>query len=412
MPLISITLPTHRRPHLLETAIASVVGQVGFDDFELVVSDNSADACAEETVQKFKDPRVRYVNTGKELDVYASWNFAVDQARGRYTFLFADDDAFLPDGLERIHAALQRYAMPQYLGLSVGWYARPTFLRGKANSLRVDEKFAREGLAEPEQLLKEYFGFGRPSASATYVLLDEAVRQRIRERGLPIYLPLFPDYALQGMALALCDSAANMKEPTLLHGYASESLGEHYCYPRKNIAWPAPAGETSVFRHSPVSGYTFSNGWLETMLRVQAALPEVGMLDIDAVTFMRAYAGELLSEGTWRDTSADTEQFLQYLEQLPQDGSAEVFATIGQLVLQLHAMLETQPWKNIRVGPDEWLRGDEYGFTDILGAAAQAADIYERKRRRASELNELVRLAQDPGIVGRRLAMKSLGRCG
>src|SRR6187401_1422354 len=43
MPLISIVLPTHRRAHLLETALASVVNQVGFDDFEVAVSDNSAD---------------------------------------------------------------------------------------------------------------------------------------------------------------------------------------------------------------------------------------------------------------------------------------------------------------------------------------------------------------------------------
>src|SRR5262245_3190200 len=35
MPLISIVLPTHRRAHLLETALRSVVNQVGFDDFEV-----------------------------------------------------------------------------------------------------------------------------------------------------------------------------------------------------------------------------------------------------------------------------------------------------------------------------------------------------------------------------------------
>lgn len=393
MPLISIVLPTHRRAHLLETALRSVVNQVGFDDFEVVVSDNSADACAEATTRRFDDPRIRYVNTGADLDVYASWNYAIDRAEGKYTFLFADDDAFLPDGLSKIHDALVRYRMPDYLGLSVGWYSRPGFKRGPANAIKFDENYTREGLEAPEKLLKEYFGFGRPSFSATYTLVDESVRAKIRERGLKLFLPLFPDYALQAMALSFARTAAGMAEPTLIHGYAVESLGEHYCYPRKNVVWPAPAGEDKVFRHSPVGGYTFSNGRLETMLRVQDALPETASIDIDGMSFLQFYGRELLFEGNWRDITADAEGYVRYIRSHGEPQKGAIMGALKGLLLQLVTMVELRAWEHVKVGPDEWMRGDEHEFSDIVSAANKGRELYEARCKRSVFLKEVVRIA-------------------
>jgi glycosyltransferase involved in cell wall biosynthesis len=396
MPLISIVLPTHHRAHLLETALQSVRAQVGFNDFEVVISDNSENASAEAVSARFtSDSRIRYVNTGKDLDVYASWNFAIDQAKGKYSFLFADDDAFLPDGLSKIHTALVRYRMPEYFGLSVGWYARPGFRRAPANTIKFDENYTREGSESPERLAQEYFAFGRPSFSATYTLIDEAVRNRIRSRGLPLFLPLFPDYALQGMALCLAKSAASMREPTLIHGYAVESLGEHYCYPRKNIAWPPPAGEAKAFRHSPVGGYTFSNGRLETMLRVQAALPETAHIEIDGLAFLAAYGRELVIEGTWRDVTRDAEEYIRYVRSLREPEKTRILSTLKGPLLQLCALVELRAWDHMKVGPDEWLRGDEHGFDDIVSAAARGRDLYEAKCERARLMKESVRQANE-----------------
>ncbi len=400
MPLISIVLPTHRRAHLLQTALASITAQSGFDDFEVVVGDNSADACAEATTRRFDDPRIRYFNTGRDLDVYASWNFAAQQATGKYTFLFADDDAFLPDGLARIHAALERYHMPDYLGVTAGWYARPSFKRGIPNSVRFEDSYAREGLEDPQKLLREYFAFGRPSFSATYVLIDESVRDEIRARKLPLYLPLFPDYALQGVALAFARTAAGMREPTLMHGYAVESLGEHYCYPRKNLEWPAPAGEDQVFRHSPLKGYTFGNGRLETMLRVQEALPETAHIDIDGMAFLAHYGRELVGEATWRDITKDAEGYIRYVRSLSEPQKTQMLTALRGPLLQLCALVELRSWDHVRVGPEEWLRGDEYDFEDILGAAARARGLYEAKCERTAVLKESVRRVNEPQQSG------------
>jgi glycosyltransferase involved in cell wall biosynthesis len=390
MPLLSIVIPTRRRAHLLETALRSALAPSGFDDFEIVVSDNSVDACAEATTKRFDDPRVRYFNTGVDLDVYASWNAAMGHASGKYTFLFADDDAFFSDGLARIHAALVRYEMPEFLGLCAGWYSRPGFKRGPHNALKFEEGWTREGREAPDKLLREYFGFGRPSFSATYVMIDEAVRDRIRARGLPIFLPVFPDYALQGVALALAKSAAVMSEPTLIHGYAVESLGEAYCYPRKTLEWPAPAGEDKVFRHSPLGGYTFTNGRLETMLRVQEALPETAHLDIDGLSFLGLYGRELIIESTWRDVTADAEQYVRYVRTLVEPMRTQVMTALKDPLLQLCAMVEAKVWERIHVGPDEWMRGEEHAFDDIVSAAAKARELYAAKLERSQVLKDVL----------------------
>jgi glycosyltransferase involved in cell wall biosynthesis len=395
MPLISIVLPTHRRPHLLKTALASIMQTTGFDDYEVVVGDNSADASAEPVVKAFDDSRIRYFNSGKDLDIYGSWNFAIGNAKGNYTFLFADDDAFLPDGLAKIAEALERYRMPDYLGLTAGWYSRPGFKRGPENAIKFDENYTREGLEPPAALLREFFGFGRPSFSPTYTMVNEAVRDRIRARNLPLFLPLFPDYSLQAMALAVAKTAAGMKEPTLIHGYAVESLGEQYCYPRKNIVWPAPAGEDKVFRHSPVHGYTFSNGRLETMLRVQEALPETAPIDIDGIAFLKFYGRELLFEATWRDVTKDAEEYVRYVRSLGEPHKTQAFTAMKGPLLQLCAMVELRAWEHTQIGPDEWMQGSEQGFDDIVSAAQKGRELYEAKCRRAEVLREAIRRATD-----------------
>jgi hypothetical protein len=277
----------------------------------------------------------------------------------------------------------------------LGCYARPGFGRAPANTLKFDETWQREGLEPPAALAREYFAFGRPSFSATYMLIDEAIRERIRSRGLPLFLPLFPDYALQGMALCLAKSAASMHEPTLIHGYAVESLGEHYCYPRKNIAWPAPAGEARVFQHSPVGGYTFSNGRLETMLRVQHALPETAHIEIDGVAFLAAYGRELVMEGTWRDVTQNAEEYIRYIRSLREPQKTQVMSKLKGPLLQLCALVEMRAWEKLSVGPDEWIRGDEHGFDDIVGAASHARELYQARCTRAEVLKESVRRANE-----------------
>ncbi|MBH24537.1 MAG: hypothetical protein CMH57_08810, partial [Myxococcales bacterium] len=275
MPQISIIIPTRNRAHLLRYALQSAVEQEGFTDYEVVVSDNSLEQTAAPVAEAWADhPRVRYVHTGADLDVYASWSFALRQARGEYSFLLADDDSLLPNALATLSRAIRGYGQPDFVGVASCWYSHPSRKAPPHNAVSFDHSWTGEGLRDPREMLKLFFSFGRPSFSPTYVMISRHVREALEARGVDPYMPLYPDYAMMACSLALSRTAAVLRTPTVLHGYAAESLGEHTFGRDRTESWEALVGKKDLFERSPLEGYFFTNGWLETLVRVKAALPE------------------------------------------------------------------------------------------------------------------------------------------
>jgi hypothetical protein len=382
MVLISVVIPTRDRPELLEKALHSVLNQRGFDDFEVVVSDNSTDDRSRAVVEALDDPRICYVETGGELDVYQSWNFALRVAQGRYTLLLADDDGFLPDGLACIAQALERWSYPQFLGLAAGWYSAPNRMQPPRNALRFDMDWQKEGTRDPRQMIKEFFCFGRPSFSPTYIMVAREITEELYRRGVQPYLPAYPDFAFNAMALGLAKTAAVMREPVLLHGYTPESLGENAFGPRQRVEWDPPAGEPHIFRLSPLKGYYFINGWMETLLRCQEALPEeLGEVQLPWLGFIQRYCEMIYQEGHWRDVTQDANGVGSYISSMPDEVRVEVLRQVGEILRKIQRVVEVRAWEHVDGQWDEWWDGQRYGFSDILGCAAQARALYEQARR-------------------------------
>jgi glycosyltransferase involved in cell wall biosynthesis len=107
-PLVSVLVPTFRRPALLPKALASLHAQTGVDAgmVEVVVVDNCPDGSAAATVGAFiaahpGDPAVRYVHEPRPGISHAR-NRALAAARGRFV-LFLDDDQEATPGLIRAY---------------------------------------------------------------------------------------------------------------------------------------------------------------------------------------------------------------------------------------------------------------------------------------------------------------------
>ena len=105
-PAISVILLSYNRPHYVKQAINSVLWQT-FEDFELVIVENSTDNITRDVIKSYKDERLRVFyedptteERHKECIVSVYNNKYIDIAQGKYIFFFCDDDILFPNCLE------------------------------------------------------------------------------------------------------------------------------------------------------------------------------------------------------------------------------------------------------------------------------------------------------------------------
>lgn len=103
MPRVSVVVPTYLRPHFLVKALTSLQTQT-LADFEVLICDNGADPATEEVVRSFSDDRFFYHPRPQNLGMLRSAMLGFAAARSPLVMKVDDDDALLPDALERLVA--------------------------------------------------------------------------------------------------------------------------------------------------------------------------------------------------------------------------------------------------------------------------------------------------------------------
>lgn len=137
-PLVSVIVPTHNRPHLLEAAVDSVVRQ-DWDEWELIVVDDGSSPPVELAAD---DSRIRIERLDARRGPAAARNAGLAAATGKWV-CFLDDDDLMPPW--RIKAALEALLANPQASCHVG-----TLVRGPAWQLgeipRRAEAPERDGL--------------------------------------------------------------------------------------------------------------------------------------------------------------------------------------------------------------------------------------------------------------------------
>jgi len=100
-PIISVTVATYNRAHLLTRAINSVLSQT-YQDFELIIVDDCSTDNTQEVVKSFKDNRIVYHRHEKNKGYLAARNTGWNLAQGKYNCQLGDDDELLPNALETV----------------------------------------------------------------------------------------------------------------------------------------------------------------------------------------------------------------------------------------------------------------------------------------------------------------------
>lgn len=107
-PVVSVIVPTYRRPEKLERALASIpeaMSQSGEHNHQTIVVDDCPEGSAFAVARRFN---AQYVHkAGRDRGLSSSRNIGMSLARGQYLCFLDDDDFFLPQGLQRLLVAAQ-----------------------------------------------------------------------------------------------------------------------------------------------------------------------------------------------------------------------------------------------------------------------------------------------------------------
>ncbi len=106
--LVSILIPTLNRRAMLERALASALGQT-HQDLEVVVSDDGSSDGTRHYLEALcaREGRVRLAPENPNPGLFANMNHLLEQKRGEFFCILADDDELAPTFVQRLLGHLQ-----------------------------------------------------------------------------------------------------------------------------------------------------------------------------------------------------------------------------------------------------------------------------------------------------------------
>ncbi len=111
-PLITIAIPTYKRPLLLKNALYSALNQEGFDDYEIVVVDNDANRKHESAIKKiisdFQSNKIVYYINENNIGMFGNWNRCIELANGEWITILNDDDLLKKDYLKSVAGIIKK----------------------------------------------------------------------------------------------------------------------------------------------------------------------------------------------------------------------------------------------------------------------------------------------------------------
>src|SRR5579863_1226934 len=104
-PLLTIAIPTYNRASFLRELLAVLATELKDEPrVELIVSDNASPDETPSVVQDFiaRGLRVGYIRNVQNIGADANFLQCFERARGKYVWIFSDDDLILSGGVAKI----------------------------------------------------------------------------------------------------------------------------------------------------------------------------------------------------------------------------------------------------------------------------------------------------------------------
>ncbi|MGD0576953.1 MAG: glycosyltransferase family 2 protein, partial [Candidatus Staskawiczbacteria bacterium] len=108
--MITVILPTYKRPQMLKRAVQSVLNQT-YPNFQICIYDNASGDKTAEVVAEMakKDDRIKYFCQAENIGASKNFNYGMSQVKTPFFAWIADDDIILPDFFEIAMKGLEEH---------------------------------------------------------------------------------------------------------------------------------------------------------------------------------------------------------------------------------------------------------------------------------------------------------------
>lgn len=279
----SVLLPTRNRLDLLSYAVDTVKRQ-GYDNWEIIVSDNCSDDDVEGYVRSLNDDRVKYFRTEKVVPVTDNWNNALEKSSGDYILMLGDDDCLMGGYFATLIALLEEHAFPDLVYTSAFLYAYPGvipdcptgFLRSYCNASIFKSRRDPFWLdkSDAEFLVKSSINF---RARFDYNMQFSLVSRRLvseMERFGPFYQSPYPDYYASNALMWVAKRVLLVPLPLVTIGISKKSFGFFYFNDNERTGnaflqnIPEPEVARDVLPHI-LPGTDMNSSWLSAMVTLE-----------------------------------------------------------------------------------------------------------------------------------------------
>lgn len=289
----SVLLPTRNGGPYLENCIRSILEQ-GYEDMELVISDNANTDNTPEIIRKFvDDSRVKSMRLEFVVSVTDNWNNALNGSSGDYILMMGDDDYLLPGYFRRMEQILAKYKHPDCVLHNAYSYVAPGSIADNPHSFYSESHFhfggdlVKEGLLTPEQrsgIVHDMFDFKvRIPLNMQTTLVS---RKAFGMVSGGIFQKPFPDhYALNALLLTASNWVFSPEKP-LVVGVSPKSFG-HYVYSNQQNGGLNYLGINADFK-GRLPGNELMNGMHVWLVMLKNNYPELLKdVEVDRAGYVR-----------------------------------------------------------------------------------------------------------------------------
>src|SRR5262245_54615477 len=319
-PLFSIVIPTYNRSELVQGAVRSTLSQ-SLGDFEVVVSDNCSEDDTRAVIERFEDPRVRYVRTPTHGTIGNSWEFARSQARGTLLMMLSDDDALVPDALATFAEAHHRHDA-DFLFCNLAEYRDQSFLDSERNTVRCGPFSGKMRVVPTDEFVRPLFAF-RPGFDMhpSAFMFSSELANRIAQRNGRFFRTNGVEYFAWPLAAVLSRNIVHIDQPLVILGRTAKSWGSTVVLlnPGKEQIQKMINDVAHDRDWIPLTNFTLCNLIAEGLLLGQKMFPDLlGAYPFDESRYLTAILQELSGrKALGVDVECEIQELLDYAGKYP-----------------------------------------------------------------------------------------------